>query len=73
MPFAIPRPLEDDAWLAYYGVAHFYGWSTDFDGTPKCSTPDLPAAHARRAADDDLICRDCEGWYHFNVTMPWLA
>jgi len=76
MPFATPHPLEDDAWRvsdALPGVAHFYGWSSDYDGHPKCGAAGLPAQRARQAADGDALCADCEGWYWLNVSMPWLA
>lgn len=73
MPFLTPRPLEDEAWRASGEVAHFYGWSSDYDGQPKCGTMDLPAVRARPAAEGDALCPVCDAWYWHNVSMPWLA
>jgi hypothetical protein len=65
MRFVTPRPLEDDAWRTGEtapGVAHFYGWDEDADGRSKCWA-DVAAEGTRGAAEDDVLCPDCEAWY----------
>ena len=75
MPYATPRPMEDDAWRVHPddpGTAHFYGWSPDFDGEPKCQTG-VPFEDCRRVDEGDTTCAACDAWYLLNVSMPWLA
>jgi len=75
MRYVTPRPRDDDAWRvsdATPGIAHFFGWADDEDRTSKCWA-DVPAAGTRRAAEDDQLCPDCDGWYWQHVTASWLA
>jgi hypothetical protein len=65
MRFVTPKPLEDDAWRtsdAAPGVAHFFGWDGDDDGSSKCWA-NVATAGTRGAAEDDVLCPDCEAWY----------
>ena len=74
MRYAIPRPLDDDAWRvsdASPGIAHFFGWA-DGNRTSRCWAA-VPSDGTRQATEDDQLCPDCDGWYWQHVSASWLA
>ena len=75
MQYTVARPPAEDAWRvseASPGIAHFFGWANDRDDQSMCWA-DVPVAGTRRAAGEDQICPDCDGWYWQHVSVSWLA